>query len=112
LGDEEHVERPCGEMYPLGIVVHDASGFPIAVFNEFSFYSCPGEFFRSGFQFGRLGNITRSVYLDGYWTPGVTPVDGGYSMGILHSFRPGIYKVVAGNIWGHLAVTYFTVVSS
>ncbi len=103
---------PCGGLYPLGIAVYNASGSSVEIFNEFSLYNCPASFVRTTFHLGPLDNITRSVELDGYWTPGTRSVDGGISMGIPHPFSPSTYTVFAGDIWGHVVATYFTVVSS
>ena len=102
----------CEMLYPTGIVVYNDQGTVVNIINNFAGYFCPiiVDPFRTSFHFGPLENITKSVSFRGYWTAGRTIVPGGYYEGVFHPFSPGTYTVVVGDIWGHLAVTHFTVI--
>ena len=105
----------CGLLYPLGIGVYDARGMPVDVLGGFAVVSfCPAmlspeNWEKPSFHFGPHENITQMVYLHGFYTPGQT-IARGYYDSVFHPFVPGDYTVVVGDIWGHLAVTHFTVV--
>jgi len=110
--DSNMSSGPCGLMFPLGIAVYNASGSHLDTLNENGFPFCPLIVFRNTVDLGPFESITQTATLRGYWTPGITPVDGGFQSGILHPFPPGSYTVFAGDIWGNLAITHFTVVAT
>ncbi|HEV2118639.1 MAG TPA: hypothetical protein VGS11_00815 [Candidatus Bathyarchaeia archaeon] len=104
---------PCDWTYPLGFAVYNAQGTLMIVWDAFSTYFCPAfpSVVSPTIHFGPHANIVKSWFFNGFWTGGNTYGPGRFFDGVLHPFPLGEYTVVAGDIWGHLAVTHFTVVS-
>ena len=119
---------PCGTLnYPFGIAIFQgyytagnlASATPLKLDNPDAVYACPMilaeistyAFQPSGdtadvFQLGGIDPVltegmNAQIHPAGYWT--------GSPNGVLTSFVPGVYTVVAGDEWGALVVLHFTV---
>ena len=116
-GDMNLSSGVCGLLVPFGVVVYAgdyslgnvSSATQVQVFDLFGYWLCPllslGPFVLSPFK-----SVTKTAYIDGYWTAGQTQVSGGgFSEGVFHPFPPGEYTLVVGDGWGHTAVVHFRV---
>jgi hypothetical protein len=108
----------CGLEYPAGLAVYSgrytaqnvSSESSVRIFpyfnpNYYSYYCGIIVLYHDSVRFGPLEALTKQFDLNGYWTQNVTA-----RTQLLHPFLPGDYTVFGGDIWGHLAVDYFTVV--
>ena len=111
---------PCSSWadYPYGIAVYQgeytlgniSSATPVTIYDAYSSWYCGAGSNANSFTFKPLQTVNSSVDLSGYWAAGETPhPGGGVSEGVLHPFLPGVYTLVAGDVWGHIKILYFQI---